>query len=145
MYMITMMKNDTIKVYYNIIFMARLNTLSVVLGLLLIAALVFIFVELPDHCDDHDKTFHNHCHHLRDAGINCRPGSNCWDDSLGDSTPGTTGWVIIGAVVLLLGVGLAGGCEDRAYPPPVYAPRYYAPQPPVYRVKSKATKAYPDP
>ncbi len=112
MYMITMMKNDSIKVYYNIFIMARVNTLSVVLGLLLIAALVFIFVELPDHCDDHDKTFHNHCHHLRDAGINCRPGSNCWGDSLGDSTPGTTGWVIIGAVVLLLGVGLTGGCDN---------------------------------
>lgn len=140
------MKNDSIKVYYNIFIMARVNTLSVVLGLLLIAALVFIFVELPDHCDDHDKTFHNHCHHLRDAGINCRPGSNCWDDSLGDSTPGTTGWVIIGAVVLLLGVGLTGGCDDSPhYAPPVYAPRYYPPQPPVYRVKSKGPKAYPDP
>lgn len=121
-----------------ILLMAR-NTIAVTLGLLLIAALVFIFVELPNHCDDSDSTFHSHCHHMRDAGVNCRPGQNCWEDSLGDNTPGATGWVIIAGVVIILAVALTSGCDDRPrYAPPIYAPRYYPPAPPIYRVKGKS-------
>jgi len=118
--------------------MAR-NALTIVLGLLLAGALVFIFLELPDHCNDEDATFHSHCHHMRDAGVNCRPGQNCWDDTLGDSTPGTTGWGIIGAVVLLLIIVLVDGCNGNVRPQytPIYAPRYYPPPTSVYREKNK--------
>lgn len=118
--------------------MAR-NTITVVMGLLLIAALVFIFVELPGHCDDSDSTFHSHCHHLRDAGVNCRPGQNCWDDSLGDNTPGEVGWVIIGFVVILLAVALTNGCDDPPrYAASYYAPHYYPPPPGPYRESRKS-------
>jgi hypothetical protein len=116
------------------------RTLTVVLALLLAGALVFIFVELPNHCDDTDKLFHDHCHHLREAGVNCRPGQDCWDDSLGDSTPGIWGWALIcgvGALVLLaLSEGFSGGGG------PVYAagPRYYQPPHRYYEKPKKSTK-----
>jgi hypothetical protein len=118
--------------------MAR-NALTIVLGLLLAGALCFIFLELPDHCDDDTSTFHSHCHHMRDAGVNCRPGQNCWDDTLGDSTPGTTGWVIIGAVIVLLIVVFVDGCgsDERPHYVQQYAPRYYPQQPTGFRVKDK--------
>jgi len=115
------------------------RTLTVILALLLAGALLFIFIELPNHCDDTDKLFHDHCHHLRDAGVNCRPGQDCWDDSLGDSTPGTWGWALIvgvGALVLLaLSEGIGGGG-------PVYAagPRYYQPPHGYYEKPRKSTK-----
>ena len=121
------------------------RTLTVLLALLLAGALVFIFIELPNHCNDTDKLFHNHCHHLREVGVNCRPGQDCWENSLGDSTPGTTGWALIfgvGALVLLALIdGFGGGA---AYTP---GPRYY-PAPPhgYYEKPSKSTKinGYPD-
>lgn len=104
------------------------RTLTVLLALLLAGALLFIFIELPNHCDDTDKLFHAHCHHLREAGVNCRPGQDCWDDSLGDSTPGTMGWALIvgvGALVLLaLSEGIGGGGQVYAAGPRYYQPPY---------------------
>tara|TARA_B100000214_G_scaffold361402_1_gene324764 strand:+ start:271 stop:645 length:375 start_codon:yes stop_codon:yes gene_type:complete len=114
------------------------RTLTALLALLLAGALLFIFIELPDHCNDSESTFHSHCHHLRDAGVNCRPGQDCWENSLGDSTPGTTGWVLIfgvGALVLLaLFDGFGGG------PTYVSGPRYYPPPRGYYNKPSKSTK-----
>tara|TARA_B100001248_G_scaffold262099_1_gene256064 strand:- start:798 stop:1184 length:387 start_codon:yes stop_codon:yes gene_type:complete len=54
---------------------------------------IFLFLFLPSQCENTTYYMHDHCHQMRNIGINCMPGDNCWYHY--HNTPGPYGFVLI--------------------------------------------------
>lgn len=82
--------------------MTRLG--PILLIIIIVFLFMFTFLLLPTQCGNTSYWMHDHCHHMREVGVNCDPdGDNCWYHN--HHTPGPYGFFLI-----IFAFGAVGFC-----------------------------------